>query len=265
MNKKYYTIQIVPEGSTTIRTFRISRFVLKLFAWLATLILIFSGIILWKLVEINAMLTTSRYLKNTNEKLIARHAEYEAAFEELDSIYKMERQIHNIMETYVENDSGKIVSILDKNRFKHIPSQKTRMDMDRAWEEHDSKGSAVESKPNILPVIGIISKRFDLEKEHTGLDFAASLHEPVFATAAGKVKLAEVQDDMGKIVEIEHANGLVTRYGHLSSYYVRKGNYVRKGETIGSVGMSGKTSGPHLHYEILLHDKPVNPENYFTE
>ncbi len=137
--------------------------------------------------------------------------------------------------------------------------------MNRAWEEHDSMGSAVESKPNILPVIGIISKRFDLEKEHTGLDFAASLHEPVFATAAGKVRLAEVQDDMGKIVEIEHANGLVTRYGHLSSYYVRKGNYVRKGETIGSVGMSGKTSGPHLHYEILLHEKPVNPENYFTE
>jgi len=127
MIKKYYTIQIIPEGSNQIRTYRVSRFFVKLFAWLATLILIFSGVILWKLVEINAMLTTSRYLKNANERLIARHAEYELAFGELDSIYAMDRQVHNILETYVENDSGKINSILDRNRFKHIPSQKNSL------------------------------------------------------------------------------------------------------------------------------------------
>lgn len=265
MNKKFYTVQIIPEGSNQIRTYRVSRFFIKLFAWLATLILIFSLIIIWKLVEINAMLTTSRYLKNANEKLIARHAEYEAAFEELDSIYVMERQIQNILETYVENDSGKIVSILDKNRFKHIPSQKTRMDMDKIWDENRDDGGSLEKNPNILPVIGIISKRFSEEEEHNGIDFAATLHEPVFSTAAGKVTYVGNKDDLGKTVEISHGNGLVTRYAHLSSYYVRKGNAVRKGETIGSIGMTGKTTGPHLHYEIVLNGKAVNPENYFTE
>ncbi len=265
MNRKYYTIQIIPEGSNQIKTVRVSRTFLKLFAWLGTLILIFSGVIMWKLVEINAMLTTSRYLKNANERLIQRHAAYEAAFEELDSIYAMERQIHNILETYVENDSGKIISILDRNRFKHIPSQKTRLDMDKIWDENREDSGTLEKKPNILPVIGIISKRYSEENDHLGIDFAATLHEPVFSTAAGKVIKVSSEEDLGKVVEIDHGGGLVTRYGHLSSYYVRKGNLVRKGETIGSVGMTGKTTGPHLHYEILLNSKSVNPENYFTE
>jgi murein DD-endopeptidase MepM/ murein hydrolase activator NlpD len=265
MSKTYYTIQIIPEGSTQIKTYRISRFVMKLFAWLFSLIIIFSAIIMWKLVEINAMLTTSRYLKTANERLITRHTEYEAAFEELDSIYAMERQIHNILETYLENDSNKIISILDRNRFKHVPSQKTRLDMDRIWDENQESTSNLDRKPNILPVVGMISKKFDEEKEHFGIDFAATLHEPVFATASGKVVSASEQSELGKLIEIDHGNGLITRYGHLSSYYVRKGSAVRKGETIGAVGVSGKTTGPHLHYEIILNGKHVNPENYFTE
>lgn len=263
--KKFYTIQIIPDGSEKIRTYRISLSFLKLFGWLGALILIFSGVLLWKLVEINAMLTTSRYLKNANEKLVERHAEYEAAFEELDSIYAMERQIHNILETYVENDSGKILSILDRNRFKHVPSQKTRLDINRIWEDSQEDRANLDITPNILPVIGIISKKYSEEDNHLGVDFAATLNEPVFATASGKITFASDNNDFGKMVEIDHGKGLITRYAHLSNYYVRKGNIVRKGETIGSVGMTGKTSGPHLHYEILSNGKNTNPENYFTE
>lgn len=220
---------------------------------------------MWKLVEVNAMLSTSRYLKNANEKLIARHAEYEVAFRELDSIYTMERQIQNILETYVENDSGKIRSILDKNRFKHIPSQKTRLDMDRIWDGPESTVEVGDNKPNILPVIGIISKRFNEEESHFGIDFAATLHEPVFSTASGIIINAGNDGDLGKTITIDHGGGLKTRYSHLSSFFVKKGNRVRKGETIGSVGMTGKTTGPHLHYEVLLNDKPINPENYISE
>lgn len=263
MNKKFYTVQIVPDGSEKIRTYRISLTFVKLFGWLGALILIFSFVIIWKLVEINAMLTTAKYLKNANEKLVERHAEYETAFEELDSIYAMERQIHNILETYVENDSGKIKSILDRNRFKHVPSQKTRLDIHQIWEE--TSRTNLEGTPNILPVIGIISKRYSEEDGHFGVDFAASNNEPVFSTAAGKIVFVGDKNDLGKMIEIDHGKGLTTRYAHLSSYYVRKGSVVRKGESIGAVGMTGKTSGPHLHYEILINGKNTNPENYFTE
>jgi len=137
--------------------------------------------------------------------------------------------------------------------------------MDRVWKEPEENATQLDRKPNILPVIGVISKKFDEEDNHFGIDFAATLHEPVFSTASGKVLFVGTNEDLGKTVEIDHGNGLITRYGHLSSYYVKKGNVVRKGETIGAVGMSGKTTGPHLHYEIKLNGKSVNPENYFTE
>jgi murein DD-endopeptidase MepM/ murein hydrolase activator NlpD len=265
MKQKYYTIQIIPDGSNQIKVYRVSRFLFKLFGWLATLVLVFLCIIIWKLTEINAMLTTSRNLKNTNEHLISRHLEYEIAFEELDSIYAMERQILNILETYLENDSGKIQSILDRNRFKHIPSHRTKIDMDWNWQERLAKGKPTDHIPNILPVIGIISKRYSENDNHFGTDFAAMMYEPVFSTASGKVIFVGNKGDLGKVVEISHENDLTTRYGHLSSYNVRKGDMVRKGETIGSVGNTGKTTGPHLHYEILQNGKNINPENYFNE
>ena len=94
---------------------------------------------------------------------------------------------------------------------------------------------------------------------HTGLDISAARGTAVHATADGTVELAGFNGNYGNCVELSHGFGITTRYGHLSSFAVRPGQAVQRGEVIGYVGATGRTTGPHLHYEILLNGQPINP------
>jgi len=257
--KRLYTIQIIPEGSTKVRTYQIKRIWLKLFAWLACIFVVLLGIFMWKFTEINVQLASAWKLKADNDWLMERHAEYESVLSDLDSIYAVENQIQNILKTYLENDSSKVRSFLDKNRFMHISSRKVQLDTDFEAEMNLNRQN-LDVFPNMLPVMGAISRHYS--EEHKAVDFAAAMNEPVFATASGKVVFAGDKGDMGVTVEIDHG-GFMTSYGHLARFSVRKGNHVRKGETIGFVGNTGNSTGAHLHYEVLFNGKNVNPENYF--
>lgn len=98
---------------------------------------------------------------------------------------------------------------------------------------------------------------------HEGLDFAAPAGTPVYATAAGIVKLAGLNGGYGNCVEIDHGYNYLTRFGHLSKIDVREGATVRRGDKIGEVGSTGKSTGPHLHYEVRFKKQPMNPVNYY--
>jgi len=257
--KKLYTIQIIPEGSTKVRTYRIQRIWLKLFTWIICLAAILLGLLIWKFADINMQLANFWKLKVDNEWLMERHAEYEVAFSNLDSIYAIENQIQNILSTYLENDSNKIRSILDKNRLMHTSSRKVKQDTDFEAEITLNRQS-LEVFPNMLPVMGVISRHYS--EEHKATDFATAMNEPIFATAAGKVAFSGDNGNLGLMVEIDHG-AFKTRYAHLASISVKKGASVRKSETIGFAGNTGNSSAPHLHYEIIFNGKPVDPEAYF--
>ncbi|NDA47525.1 MAG: M23 family metallopeptidase [Alphaproteobacteria bacterium] len=94
---------------------------------------------------------------------------------------------------------------------------------------------------------------------HTGIDLRLARGAPVHATAAGKVDSAGYNGGYGNMVDIDHGNGLVTRYGHLASITVKEGQTVKIGDVIGLMGSTGRSTGPHLHYEIRIHDNPVDP------
>lgn len=100
-------------------------------------------------------------------------------------------------------------------------------------------------------------------KFHTGLDFAAKTGTPVFATADGKVTEAGRQSGYGNCIDISHGYNYLTRYAHLSEILVKPGQEVKRGEMIGKVGSTGKSTGPHLHYEVRFKDEPQNPVNYY--
>ncbi len=100
-------------------------------------------------------------------------------------------------------------------------------------------------------------------KFHTGLDFAAKTGTPVFATADGKVTEAGRQSGYGNCIDISHGYHYVTRYAHLSEVLVKVGQEVKRGEMIGKVGSTGKSTGSHLHYEVRFKDEPQNPVNYY--
>lgn len=97
---------------------------------------------------------------------------------------------------------------------------------------------------------------------HTGLDFRAPTGDPVRATAIGKVLTAGWSGGYGRMVEIDHGNGLSTRYGHLSEIHVRIGDAVKIGQVIGAVGSTGRSTGPHLHYETRIDGDPVDPQKF---
>lgn len=97
---------------------------------------------------------------------------------------------------------------------------------------------------------------------HTGLDFRASTGDPVRVTANGKVVNAGWAGGYGRMVEVDHGNGLSTRYGHLSQINVKVGEIVKIGQVIGEVGSTGRSTGPHLHYETRIDGEAVDPQKF---
>lgn len=94
---------------------------------------------------------------------------------------------------------------------------------------------------------------------HSGIDLAGPIKTPILATAPGKVVHAGWSGKYGKMVEIDHGNGIRTRYGHLYKVLAKKGDEVRYQDQIALMGSTGRSTGSHVHYEVLVHDKPVNP------
>ena len=100
-------------------------------------------------------------------------------------------------------------------------------------------------------------------KFHEGLDFAASAGTDVFATGDGKVSFAGRKQGYGNCIDISHGYNYTTRYAHLSEILVKDGEPIKRGQLIGKVGSTGKSTGPHLHYEVRFKDEPQNPINYY--
>ena len=130
--------------------------------------------------------------------------------------------------------------------------------------------------PAIMPVaqndLFMISTDFGMrtdpfnhvEQLHTGLDFVAPTGKNVYATGDGTVTFMQLsRTGYGNEIVIDHAFGFGSRYAHLDTILVTGGQKVKRGQLIGRVGASGRTTGPHLHYEVLYENRPVNPEYYF--
>ena len=98
---------------------------------------------------------------------------------------------------------------------------------------------------------------------HKGVDFSANIGTSIKATASGKIIKAEEDINYGKYIVISHGKTFQTLYAHMSELKVKSGDVVERGQVIGLVGITGKSTGPHLHYEVLLNGKNVNPEDYY--
>jgi len=127
--------------------------------------------------------------------------------------------------------------------------------------------------PSILPVSlkkGWVSSEFGMRthpitgarKMHRGIDLAVDKGVPVKAAAHGKVVFAGDAGDYGKLVKIDHGNGIETRYAHNSVLRVKAGDFVRRGQVISLAGDTGRVTGEHLHYEVRVNGKAVNPRKY---
>lgn len=127
------------------------------------------------------------------------------------------------------------------------------------------------SLPTMWAHLGKINNEFGFRRNpfggrtyefHAGMDIDGERGDQVMAPATGTVIKAEWQGGYGNLIEIDHGNGLVTRYGHLSKIEIAVGDVVQRGQLIGLIGSTGRSTGPHLHYELRLSDKAINPRRF---
>ncbi len=141
------------------------------------------------------------------------------------------------------------------------------------YEILDEKRSVLESTPAIRPTTGWVSSKFGARTSpfsgkksfHKGYDIANHVGTPIVAPADGVVTYAGSRGSMGIMVTLDHGHGMVTRYGHLSKTLKKSGEQVKRGETIALMGNTGRSTGPHLHYEVHLNGMPVNPVKYILD
>lgn len=145
---------------------------------------------------------------------------------------------------------------------------------DRLRKSVDEQQDRISHIPSVIPIniadftmsSGYGYRRdpiYGTSKFHEGLDFAAKQGTDVFATADGWVEVASRQSGYGNCIDIDHGYNYVSRYAHLSEILVKEGEEVRRGQLIGRVGSTGKSTGPHLHYEVRFKGEPQNPVNYY--
>jgi murein DD-endopeptidase MepM/ murein hydrolase activator NlpD len=164
----------------------------------------------------------------------------------------------------VEETKGKINNLLTQT-----PHQLNQMQQLLAKVE--DKNEKLAAIPSIYPSIGRITSKFGYRTDpftrrssfHRGIDIANRSGTPVYATATGIVMQSKYNGGHGKQIVINHQNGIVSSYSHLRKYIVEPGEEVVKGQLIGYMGSTGRSTGPHLHYEITINGNSVNPVKYF--
>lgn len=147
-----------------------------------------------------------------------------------------------------------------------------RLSYEKLYETFKHNTAKIESTPSIRPITGgYYTDGFGYRRDpftherrfHYGLDISSRRGTPVYATANGTVKYAKRRNGYGLVVAVDHGFGYETLYAHMSKMHVKPGEKVKRGDLIGAVGNTGRSTASHLHYEILVDGSPVNPINYF--
>jgi len=169
--------------------------------------------------------------------------------------------------TVIPGSGGPAIPV-ESESLAELESKMNRIERDLRRYETELGNS---HKPSIWPVAGTLESGFGGRRNpfggssyefHSGQDIEAEWGAPVIACANGTVTFSGWQNGYGQLVVIDHGGGLTTRYGHLSSIAASVGQVIQPGEFLGRVGSTGRSTGPHLHYEVRINDQPVNPLQY---
>lgn len=201
--------------------------------------------------------------KEEAEELVEQLKENELDNVDLSIIEKYTEEAEKIEATSLEIAKSTIEEKVEK---KAEEVQKQKEEQERLEKMPSINGI----KLAVQPISGVITSRYGVSSRlrkstHTGLDIAASTGTPIKVIADGTVTCASYQGSYGKLVKIDHGNGLETWYGHTSKMYVSVGQKVTAGDVIALVGSTGNSTGPHLHLEIRINGEHVNPQNYLYQ
>jgi murein DD-endopeptidase MepM/ murein hydrolase activator NlpD len=253
-----YRILIIPRrNGSKILSFQISNILVACLFGGILFVLIVSGFLMYKSVQVAKKLHYYSALQNDNERIKKENINFRLInqkFAHIDSIA-----------AYLELLTNVSKPLIDKNVEEKEPFINKGIE-GKAENKFETERNLI---PSVLPVDGWITQRFtkDTSQEglaHPGIDIAASSGMIIKATAPGTV-IAVLQDvDYGIMIVIQHEEGFVTRYGHCEKALVAINDKVDRGQTIALVGNTGHSSAPHLHYEVIKNGKNVDPQQYIA-
>jgi murein DD-endopeptidase MepM/ murein hydrolase activator NlpD len=291
MAKRFYTFIVVPNASSRLHKVRIPIQVMFILAGIGLISFFVAVGLGFNYVRMAFRVSDYNTLQSENTELKVEKKNLEVTAKKLGSKIESLENLSLKLTSLIENDAfmKKMVksgvggskvdvptsAIVSENLSSNIEALKDRaaeLENRMALLESlaEKRAQTIRSTPTIWPVKGRVASHYggrldpftgDTEV-HLGLDITGMYGTPVHAPADGYVIFVGRKSDYGNLVIIDHGNGVTTRFGHLSRYPVKVGSTVTKGQIVGYVGMTGRTTGPHLHYEVRLNDRPVNPRQY---
>ena len=263
--KRFVTIQVLPDESSEVWTLRL-RYRFFEFLFYATVVALFAmGFAAVKITQIQGKVLLAGHLAERNQELLEQQRKLVLLERELASLSEKEKAVREILMAFMPGAPR------DSVRPAAAPwtaSLARSLGDIRALERRRESGDARlrrEKRPDIWPVKGIVSQRYSeggADGRHEGLDILAEENALVVSAAKGFVTESGWDKDLGRYIRVNHDYAVETVYGHLGRAYVRPGDQVGKGTPLGLVGMTGRTLGPHLHFEIIFMGKPVDPMPY---
>lgn len=212
-----------------------------------------------------------------NQRLRAENARQRQELEKLnnrvekveDTSRKLAEKSGVVEDNYTPSGTGGPELPLDEMALETLASKMSRLELDMSAHEASLRQRGY--TPTLWPVEGTLEGGFGGRRNpfggggfefHSGQDIEAAWGAPVVSGAAGKVSFVGWQNGYGQLVVVDHGGGLTTRYGHLSHIDVELDQTVSRGQLLGKVGSTGRSTGPHLHYEVRINDEAVNPLPY---
>ena len=285
MNKRYSTIIFVPHARAKFRKLKVSHRLLFSIVSLVTSSLCLSTFFsvqyftsLSQTHELSKLRSENRELQSANEQF---GKSVDSLRTQLRTVEDRTRKLAIIagITTLDESTQGGTGGLrtddlaipycddVDKMSFR---SNRLNKDLSVLEEKFVAQSRILSSTPSIAPVRGVLTDGFGGRSDpftrqpgqHAAIDISAAPGVPVRAPADAIVVKAEWANGYGNVIYLSHGYGYSTRYGHLTNFNVRAGQRVKRGDVIGTVGSTGRSTGPHLHYEVRLNNNPVNPLEY---
>jgi murein DD-endopeptidase MepM/ murein hydrolase activator NlpD len=274
---KIYTVVFIPEDHGKTFSIRIKKSIFQylIFSFVViivgmTLLIYNTGVISVKLQLVHTLKNENSKLKNDNRKLLVvqeKLQQMENYRDYLNRVVSPAAGVHAIPAAVLKTIGSNEQQVASADSGTEVapptPGAKSDSTGQTIAAPGERDGQKIKS-PGITPVQGWITKRFIFDKSnpsntHLGVDFAATAGSLIRAAWSGVVEEISTDKYLGTIVTITHGNGLVTRYCHCSQVLVAKGDHVESGQSIALVGNTGRSSGPHLHFEVFSNGKSVDP------
>jgi murein DD-endopeptidase MepM/ murein hydrolase activator NlpD len=263
INHDAYTFMFYPEGRGEPFTLRVHRYTIVMAVTSVIVILLGLAVLLYKTGDIALKLQLVHDLKAENARLREHSRDLEISSQKISGIDSMTAYLRRLARV-AEIKEGVSPTASGAGRYEPVPAQSGAERADAQTARAGVSTEFAASVPNIMPATGWITKHFSTDQvaPHFGVDVAATSGTPIRATALGAVEDVRNDKYYGLTVEIRHENGFLTRYGHCLQVLVSAGDKVNRGQTIALVGSTGRSTAPHVHYEVMKYGKHVDPMDF---